>query len=104
MAKSVYFNGIRFAVSSFYFSMGFTFASWASRIPDIKIALQLSEGDLGKLLFVLPLGQLLIRSFSGKLVKRFGSYRIALFALVFYDLSLTSLGLADEIWQLALGF
>jgi MFS family permease len=103
LAKIAYLNRIRFAVSSFYFAMGFTFASWASRIPDIKTELHLSEGDLGKLLFVLPLGQLLIMPFSGKLVTRFGSYRIALVALLFYVLSLTNLGFVTEIWQLALG-
>lgn len=41
--------------------------------------------------------------FSGKLVTRFGRYRIALVALVFYVLSLTNLGFVIQIWQLALG-
>jgi hypothetical protein len=40
--------------------------------------------------------------FSGKLVTRFGSYRIVLVALLFYVLSLTNLGFVTEIWQLVL--
>ena len=87
----------------FYFGMGLCFATWASRIPDIKTALHLSEGDLGSILFALPLGQLVIMPFSGKLVIRFGSHRILVFSLLFYVFSMTNLGLATAAWQLSLG-
>ena len=87
----------------FYFGMGLCFATWASRIPDIKTALHLSEGDLGSILFALPLGQLVIMPFSGKLVTRFGSHRILIFALLLYVFSMTNLGLAVAAWQLSLG-
>ena len=102
-AKASYLSRIRWAVSMFYFAMGLCFATWASRIPDIKTALNLSEGDLGTILFALPLGQLVIMPFSGKLVTRFGSHRILLLSLVFYAFSLTNLGLASQSWQLSLG-
>ena len=87
----------------FYFGMGLCFATWASRIPDIKTTLQLSEGDLGSILFALPLGQLVIMPFSGKLVSRFGSHRMLVFSLLFYVFSLTNLGLANNAWQLSAG-
>ena len=83
--------------------MGLTFATWASRIPDIKTALHLTEGDLGTILFALPLGQLIIMPFSGKLVTRFSSYKVLVFSLLFYVFSLTNLGLATQSWNLALG-
>ncbi|MFV8321799.1 MFS transporter [Flavobacterium sp. LS2R12] len=102
-AKVSYLNRIRWAVSMFYFGMGLCFATWASRIPDIKTALDLSEGDLGSILFALPLGQLVIMPFSGKLVTRFGSHRILIFALSLYVFSMTNLGLAAAAWQLSLG-
>ncbi|WP_426094260.1 MFS transporter [Flavobacterium sp. DSR2-3-3] len=102
-AKVSYLNRIRWAVSMFYFGMGLCFATWASRIPDIKTDLHLSEGDLGSILFALPLGQLVIMPFSGKLVTRFGSHRILIFALSLYVLSMTNLGLAAAAWQLSLG-
>ena len=102
-AKVSYLNRIRWAVSMFYFGMGLCFATWASRIPDIKTDLHLSEGDLGSILFALPLGQLLIMPFSGKLVTRFGSHRILIFALLWYVFSMTNLGLAAAAWQLSLG-
>ena len=74
--KISYLNRIRWAVSMFYFGMGLSFATWSSRIPDIKTALHLSEGDLGSILFALPMGQLVIMPFSGQLVTRFGSHKV----------------------------
>lgn len=100
--KSSYLRRIRWSVSTFYFAMGLSFATWASRIPDIKTTLHLSEGELGTILFALPLGQLVIMPFSGKLVNHFGSHRILVFALLFYVFSLTNIGLATQIWQLSL--
>ena len=99
--KISYLKRIRWAVSMFYFGMGLCFATWASRIPDIKTTLQLSEGDLGTILFALPFGQLIIMPFSGKLVSRFGSHRMLVFSLLFYVFSLTNIGLANNAWQLS---
>jgi hypothetical protein len=47
----------------FYFAMGLCFATWASRIPDIKMTLALSDADLGSILFALPVGQLVMMPF-----------------------------------------
>ncbi|MFH6962277.1 MFS transporter [Flavobacterium plurextorum] len=102
-AKASYLNRIRFAVGMFYFGMGLSFATWASRIPDIKTALHLTEGDLGSILFALPMGQLVIMPFSGKMVTKFGSHRILVFSLIMYVLCLANLGLATSALQLSLG-
>ena len=87
----------------FYFGLGLCFATWASRIPDIKTELHLGSGELGTILFAIPMGQLIIMPFSGKLVTRFGSHRILILSLLFYVLSLANLGLATTSWQLSLG-
>lgn len=102
-AKGSSLNRIRWAVSMFYFGMGLCFATWASRIPNIKTTLHLSDGHLGTILFALPMGQLTMMFFSGKLVTRFGSNRILPFSILMYAFCLTSLGLATSSWQLALG-
>ena len=94
---------IRIAVSLIYFCMGFGFASWASRIPDIKSALNLNDAAFGSILFALPVGQFLMMPFSGKLVTRFGSKKIISFAIPAYIFCLTNLGLATRGWQLAIG-
>ena len=87
----------------FYFGMGLSFATWASRIPDIKSTLHLTEGDLGSILFALPMGQLAIMPFSGKMVTKFGSHRILVFSVIMYVLCLANLGLATTALQLSLG-
>lgn len=92
---------IRIAVALVYFSMGLCFASWASRIPDIKSALHLNDGMLGSILFALPVGQFLMMPFSGKLVTHFGSRKVILFALPLYTICLSNIGLVKEGWQLA---
>ena len=94
---------IRIAVSLFYFSMGLCFASWASRIPDIKTALMLSDAALGTILFALPVGQFLMMPFSGKLVTHYGSQKVILFAVPAYAICLTNLGLATQGWHLGVG-
>ncbi|MGL5113036.1 MAG: MFS transporter [Flavobacterium sp.] len=101
--KISYLKRIRLAVSFFYFGMGLTFATWASRIPTIKSNLNLTEGDLGTILFALPLGQLTMMLFSAKLVTRFGSNITLPIGIILYTLSMTNLGLAQTGWQLAIG-
>lgn len=93
---------LRIAVTLFYFSHGLCFATWASRIPDIKTMLHLSDGSLGTILFALPVGQLVIMPFSGVLVTRFGSHKTLIVSLILYTLALTNMGLATTAWQLAL--
>jgi MFS family permease len=101
-AKSSYLNRVRWATALFFFGMGFCFATWASRIPDIKLALKLSEAELGTLLFALPIGQLVAMPFSGKVVTEYGSRKIAIIGLFMYAVGLTLIGLATTSWQLAL--
>ena len=93
---------VRFAVALVYFSMGLCFSSWASRIPDIKTALHLNDALFGTILFALPVGQFLMMPFSGKLVTRFGSHKVLLFALPAYTICLTNVGLVHVGWQLAI--
>lgn len=101
LPKNITPNRLRLAVSLFYFGQGIAFASWASRIPDIKQSLNLSDAMLGSILLALPLGQLVTMPISGKLVTRFGSKRILTMAVPLYVLALTNLGLATAAWHLA---
>lgn len=91
----------RIGVSTFYFIQGITFATWASRIPDIQQALNLSDGLLGFVLFALPIGQLAAMALSGYLVNRFGSKKILSIAACLYPAGLLLLGSVTSMWQLA---
>ncbi len=102
-AKKSYLIRVRLATSLFFFGMGFCFSTWASRIPDIKSMLHLSEAALGGLLFAIPIGQLAAMPFSGKVVTKYGSRNISISGLLLYALCLTLLGFASDIYQLAAG-
>jgi MFS family permease len=93
---------IRMAVALVYFSLGLCFSSWASRIPDIKTALHLNDALFGTILFALPVGIFLMMPISGRLVTRFSSRKVLLFALPGYTISLSNVGLVHEGWQLAI--
>lgn len=91
----------RLALSVFFFIQGIVFASWASRIPDIKESLRLSDAGLGGLLLALPAGQMAGMALSGYLVSRFGSRLIMLIAAFLYPGSLILLGAANSVVLLA---
>lgn len=92
----------RIAVSVFFFIAGFTFATWASRIPDIKEKLQLSDAGLGTVLFALPVGQIVSLPLSGWLTSRFGSRPILIAAALLYPLTLLLLSVAGTTWMLVM--
>lgn len=93
----------RIAVSVFYFIQGFTFSSWASRIPDIKSKLQLSDAGFGAVLFTLPIGQLTAMAISSYLVSHFGSKRTLTLGATLYPAALVLLGIVSSVWQLVAG-
>jgi len=93
-------NRIRIAVSLFFFCQGIAFASWASRIPVIKERLHLSEGQLGTILLMLPVGQLATMALSGKLVTKYGSAKVLRIVPIAYALVLCSIAFAQNAWQL----
>ena len=90
----------RIAVSGFFFIAGITFATWASRIPDIKTSLQLSDAALGGVLFALPVGLMMSLPISGWLITKYGSRKMLITGALFYPFMLVILGMAGTVWQL----
>ena len=90
----------RIAIGVAFFIYGGCFASWASRIPDIKNLLQLSEGQLGIVLFALPIGTLVSLPMSGWVINRLGSKRIVLAAAALYALLLVGIGHWNDMYSL----
>ena len=58
-----------------FIGSGFAFASWASRIPQVRDHLSLSPAELGLVLLCIAAGSLLALPLSGPVVHRFGSRR-----------------------------
>ena len=90
----------RIAVGSFFFIAGLSFASWASRIPDIKTKLHLSDAALGAVLFALPAGSMISLPLSGWLVAKYGSKRMVTIGAACYPLALIFIGMVTNVWQL----
>jgi MFS family permease len=93
----------RIAASFLFFTQGLIFASWASRIPDIKHLLGLSTGALGTVLSAMPAGQFVAMALSGYLVSRYGSKKVLGWAAILYPTTLVLLGTVSAVWQLVGG-
>lgn len=87
----------RIAVGTLFFLQGTCFATWASRIPSVQQQLGISDSLLGVVLFALPVGSMLSLLFSGALVTRFGSKRVAVNAVLLYSLLLPVIGLSQSV-------
>ncbi len=86
----------RAILSGYFFFTGICFASWASRIPDIKLALGLTDAQFGGMLLFLPLGSFLGIPISGSLTARHGSNKMLKIASILYPLALVNIGWAAE--------
>jgi predicted MFS family arabinose efflux permease len=58
-----------------FIGAGFAFASWASRIPQVRDQLELSSAELGLLLLAIAVGSLIALPLAGVIVHRLGSRR-----------------------------
>jgi len=93
----------RVILSGYFFYTGICFASWASRIPDIKLALGLTDAQFGGMLLFLPLGSFLGIPISGSLTSRYGSNIMLKIASVLYPLALVNIGWAADTNVIHLG-
>ena len=90
----------RTAVSLGFFLHGVAFANWAARIPDIQIALGLSEARLGLALLGTSVGVLTSLTLAGGLIHRLGSRTVAIGGGMLFSVMLLGLGLANSFWTL----
>jgi MFS family permease len=71
------------AVFTVFALSGFNFSTWAARLPAVRDALGLSEGQMGLLLLVGACGSLVALPLSGLVVTRIGAVRaVATFAML----------------------
>lgn len=66
-------NKHRVFLSTFFFMSGFSFATWASRIPTIKLAFGFNDAELGSILLAMPIGSLIGLPITGWLVSKYNS-------------------------------
>ena len=88
-------NKQRLFLSIFFFISGFSFSTWASRIPTIKLFFDLNDAELGTLLLAMPISSLVGLPISGWLVSRFDSRVPLAIACGLNSASLIMIGYAD---------
>jgi predicted MFS family arabinose efflux permease len=93
------------ATSAVFVASGFAFASWASRIPQVRDRLHLSPAGLGLLLLAIAMGSLVAMPLSGLILHRFDTRRtIAAMAVVdAVGLTVVAVGYLGGVAPVALG-
>lgn len=71
---------------------GFAFASWASRIPQVRDHLHLSPAELGLVLFAIAAGSIIALPLAGPIVGRFGSRVVVLAMAMMLGLAMLCIG------------
>ena len=90
----------RLSLSIYFFLLGFGFATWASRIPSIKLNFDFNEAELGNLLLVMPISSLIGLPISGWLVSKFNSRYPLFISFILLVISLFLIGYASSLFQL----
>ncbi len=90
----------RNAVFVAFVGSGFGFASWASRIPQIRDALQASPSELGLILLAVAAGALVAMPLAGLVVNRFGPARTVAVLAAVLSVGLVVLALGTPIGPL----
>ncbi|KUL40035.1 MFS transporter [Actinoplanes awajinensis] len=88
-----------------FIGSGFAFASWASRIPQVRDRLELDASALGLVLLAIAAGSLLALPLSGPVVSRIGSSRtvMAMAVLLGVGLSVAALGSLAGVVPVVIG-
>lgn len=94
---------IRYAVMALFIAQGLCFASWASRLPDIKKDFNVeSYLHYGLLMFLIPIGKFIAIPLVGFLLPRIGSKKTVFISSVGYTISLFIVGLVSGITGLGI--
>jgi MFS family permease len=92
-------TAVRAAATAFFAVDGFTFASWAVRIPAVKEATHASPASLGLALLGLSGGAVATMTISGALCRRFGPSRMTVVSGILLSLALLLPPLArSAVW------
>ncbi|MEU9554078.1 MFS transporter [Streptomyces fumanus] len=84
------------AIAALFCSLGFQYATWAARIPDLKNGLALSAAEVGVLLMAAGVGAAASFPLVAWLMRRLGSRRLALLSQLCLALLLLALAAAPS--------
>ncbi|HEX5560070.1 MAG TPA: MFS transporter [Nocardioidaceae bacterium] len=100
-------SAARGAVAAVFALNGLAFATWVSRIPEVRTLLDLTPGRLGTLLLALSAGAVLALPSSGAIVQRLGAARMVAGGAVLNGIGLALAGTGAQVlgsvWLTAAG-
>ena len=89
----------RNAVAVVFILNGFCFASFVSRVPDIRSTLELSNGTLGLLLLAIAGGSVIALPSSGRLIGRVGPAGAVRLGATSCVVGLTLASISIGVWE-----
>jgi MFS family permease len=90
----------RLGIGILFLLCGLNFATWATRIPDFKRLLQLSDASLGTVLMGLSIGSLISLPIAGWLIAKYNSKIISLIAVCMYIIIIPLIGYSSSALEL----
>jgi MFS family permease len=87
----------RIALSLLFFLSGFSFSSWAARIPTIKTTFEMNEAELGSFLFILPVCSLIGLPLSAWFIAKYESRYLLLSGFLIFLIGLLGIGFAPNL-------
>ncbi|MEV7194372.1 MFS transporter [Streptomyces sp. NPDC093510] len=90
------FHRSQLAIAALFCSLGFQYATWASRIPAIKSDLDLTAAEVGVLLMAAGIGAAVSFPVVAVLMRRLGSQRLALLSALCLAVLLLALAAAPN--------
>jgi MFS family permease len=87
----------RIALSLLFFLSGFSFSSWAARIPTIKTTFEMNEAELGSFLFILPVCSLIGLPLSAWFIAKYESRYLLLSGFFIFFIGLLGIGFAPNL-------
>ncbi len=97
----------RNAVFATFFTMGFGFSSWLSRVPHVRDTLEASTGEMGLLLLGISVGSIAGLLVASHVIHAVGSRIVASFGMIAVSGGLAIAGWAAEAslpWLVVVGF
>jgi MFS family permease len=94
----------RLAVSLFFFTNGFQYASWVARLPEVQTLYGVSNTTLGTILLCSAAGAISAMPFAGILTVRFGSRWVTIATAIGFILAIPLIPLLSNLWLIGVLF
>ena len=86
-----------------FFMMGVLLGWWSTRIPEIKTALHMSDGTLGRTLIGAAVGSLISSQIIGKLIRELGTKKVFYMGTVIFPVGYLTLAFAPNPYFIFIG-